>query len=133
MSQIKKKTIIAGWLNKKKSNILSSLVSSWNKRYFILNNNMLSYYQNNNMNEQKFWGASDTIMVTDMKGIERDGSDMKIFKLFTTNRIYVLQAETEAEAVRWYNILKHYIEKNEDMDELTRMTKNMLLSSKNSY
>ncbi len=119
MSLVKKKTLIAGWLNKKKSNILSSLVASWNKRYFILNNHMLSYYQNNTVEEQKLWGASDTIMVTDMKGIERDALDMRIFKLFTTNRIYILQAETEAETVRWYNILKHIIEKNEEKDILS--------------
>jgi hypothetical protein len=126
MSHTKKKNIIEGWLNKKKNSMLSSLVVSWNKRYFIFDGSCLSYYQSEMDDDHKFWGASDTISIADIKGIEMDLVDTTIFKLFTINRIYILQAETETECYKWYKILKLYIEKNENKDVLVQMTKKYL-------
>ena len=103
--------MIKGWLNKKKSDDSISIFSNWNKRYFVFDGTNLSYYDNS-INLMK---PTKTIHIKNIKGIELINELTKTeFKLFTTERIYILRAMDSHDRNRWYEALNNSIKSYED-------------------
>ena len=85
---------ISGWLDKRKTSKLSSLLGNWNKRYFRFDGIYLSYYQN----ENNIYNPSKKIHISDINYLEPETiSPSFIFYVVTKERNYTLKATTESE------------------------------------
>jgi hypothetical protein len=102
--------LIKGWLYKKKSDNAITLFSSWNKRLFIFDGENLKYYDNIYI----MGDPLQIINIKNIKGIEDCFEDLLSFKLFTTNRIYILRAENEKDKNIWMIRLDEGIKNYED-------------------